>query len=236
MKKRGTVLIMLAALLFMTNGIAQVQLGLQAGANFADVTNFPTPFIEEVSEIDIDVETSMKTGFMFGGMLFYSFSPILGLQFEPAFVQKGAKVDISATLEGVTLKAEGTVTANYIDIPVLLKASFGKGPVKPYLLAGASVAFRIGDTMLEIDEATINGQDVTSQIPSDEREQKVEVKSSDFILNFGGGVIIPLGQVNIFIEGQYNLGLTDVNDEPDDITEIKTIGIQIKAGVMFPLN
>ncbi len=64
MKKTATVLIMLAALLFMTNGIAQVQLGLQAGANFADFTQDPTPK---------GLETSMKTGFLIGGVLFYSF-------------------------------------------------------------------------------------------------------------------------------------------------------------------
>ena len=231
MKKTATVLIMLAALLFMTNGVAQVQLGLQAGANFADVTMDPT---------QEGFETSMKTGFLFGGMLFYSFSPILGLQVEPAYVQKGAKVDLSLSEAGETVQAEATLTADYIDIPVLLKASFGDGPVKPYLVAGASIAFLLGDVELELDKATINGQDVTSMIPSDERTQKLETKSTDFILNFGGGVIIPLGQVNIFIEGQYNLGLTDVNDEtpePGDVEPtIKTTGIQIKAGVMFPLN
>ncbi len=231
MKKTATVLIMLAALLFMTNGVAQVQLGLQAGANFADVTLDPT---------QEGFETSMKTGFLFGGILFYSFSPILGLQVEPAYVQKGAKVDLSLSEEGETVQAEATLTADYFDIPVLLKASFGEGPVKPYLLAGASVAFLLGDVELELDKATINGQDVTSMIPSDERTQKLETKSTDFILNFGGGVIIPLGQVNIFIEGQYNLGLSDVNDEtpePGDVEPtIKTTGIQIKAGVMFPLN
>ena len=226
MKKRGTVLIILAALLFMTNGVAQVQLGLQAGTNFADVTMDPA----------MDFEIGTRTGLLFGGILFYSFSPVLGLQVEPAYVQKGASVEQTEIEEGNTIKIEATLTADYIDIPVLLKASFGDGPVKPYLLAGASVALLLGDAMLEIDKATLNGDDVTSQIPSDEREEKVDIKSTDFILNFGGGVIIPLGKVNIFIEGQYNLGLTDVNDEPDDITEIKTTGIQIKAGVMFPLN
>jgi hypothetical protein len=118
----------------------------------------------------------------------------------------------------------------------LLKASFGEGPVKPYLLAGASVAFLMGDAELELDKATVDGVDVTDMIPSDERTQKLETKSTDFILNFGGGVLIPVGQVNIFAEAQYNLGLTDVNDEPDDDMEIKTTGIQIKAGVLFPLN
>ncbi|RKY95950.1 MAG: hypothetical protein DRQ13_06390 [Ignavibacteriae bacterium] len=227
MKKRVTVLIMLAALLFITNGVAQVQLGLQAGANFANVTLDPSPEVLEIGT---------RTGFLFGGMLFYSFSPILGLQIEPAYVQKGASVDQSMTEEGYTIKMEATLVADYIDIPVLLKASFGEGPVKPYLLAGASVAFLMGDAMLEIDKATVNGEDVTSEIPSDEREEKLDTKSTDFILNFGGGVIIPLGQVNIFIEGQYNLGLSDVNDDPDDDTTIKTTGIQIKAGVLFPLN
>ena len=226
MKKTTAILIILTALLFLTNGVAQVQLGLQAGANFANVTLDP----------EMDFEIGTRTGLLFGGILFYSFSPVLGLQVEPAYVQKGASIEQTEIEEGNTIKIEATLAADYIDIPVLLKASFGDGPVKPYVLAGASVAFLLGDAMLEIDKATLNGDDVTSQIPSDEREQKIETKSTDFILNFGGGVIIPLGQVNIFIEGQYNLGLTDVNDEPDDITEIKTTGIQIKAGVMFPLN
>jgi len=231
MKKTATVLIMLAALLFMTNGVAQVQLGLQAGVNLGNITMDPT---------QEGLELGTRTGFMFGGMLFYSFSPILGLQVEPAYVQKGATADMSMTVLDYTAKIEATYTADYLDLPVLLKASFGDGPVKPYLLAGATIAFLLGDTKLEMDKVTVTidgqDQDITNEIPSDEREQKVETKSTDFILNFGGGVLIPLGQVNIFIEGQYNLGLTDVNDEPDDITEIKTTGIQIKAGVLFPLK
>jgi hypothetical protein len=182
----------------------------------------------------------MRTGFLFGGVLFYSFSPMLGLQVEPAYVQKGATVDQSFTEDEMTIKIEQTLTANYLDIPVLLKASFGNGTVKPYLLAGATVAVSLGDATFEIDKATIDGQDVTSQIPNDEREEKVKVKSTDFLLDFGGGVLIPAGKVNIFIEAQYNLGLTDVNDEPqspgdDEEVTIKTTGIQIKAGVLFPL-
>ncbi len=172
---------------------------------------------------------------MFGGILFYSFSPIFGLQVEPAYVQKGATVDVSLTEQGMTMKQEGTLSGDYLDIPVLVKASFGDGPVKPYLLAGASVAFLLGDAKIEIDKATINGVDVTNEIPSEEREDIVETKSTDLILNFGAGVLVPAGQVNIFVEGQYNLGLTDVNDDPNDDMKIKTTGIQIKAGVLFPL-
>jgi len=205
---------------------AQVHLGLQAGVNLANVTMDPT---------QSGVETSMRTGFMFGGMLIYSFSPVLGLQVEPAYVQKGAVVDVSQTVEGLTLQTKATLTADYLDIPVMLKASFGDEPVKPYLLAGASVAFLLSDAILEMDNASINGQDVTSMIPSDEREEKLETKSTDFILNFGGGVVV----YNVFIEVQYNLGLVDVSDETPEPGEvdmtIKTTGFQIKAGVLFPL-
>jgi hypothetical protein len=227
MKKFFAVFFILAALTSVST--AQVQLGLQAGVNFADVSLDPIP--EGVS-----VETSMKTGFLFGGVVFYSFSPILGLQLEPAYIQKGAKVDESYTEEGITFKTEGTLTADYIDVPLLLKASFGEGSVKPYLMAGASVAFQLGDVEIELDKATLNGEDVTNQIPSDLKKQKVESKSPDFLLNFGGGVLFPLGKVNIFIEGQYNLGLVDLNDEPDDDMEIKSKGIQVKAGVLFPIG
>ena len=223
-------LFLLSIIVFITVVIsplnAQVQLGLQAGTNLGDVSLDPTPE---------GVTTGMRAGIMFGGVLFYSFSPIFGLQVEPAYVQKGATVDISLTEQGMTIKEEATLSGDYFDIPVLLKASLGDGPVKPYLLAGASVAFLLGDVKLEIDKATINGVDVTNQIPSNEREEIVETKSTDFILNFGAGVTIPVSQVNIFIEGQYNLGLSDLNDEPNDDMKIKSTGIQIKAGVLFPL-
>ena len=205
---------------------AQVKLGLQAGANFSDVSMDP--------EMP-GVETSMKTGFLFGGVLVYDFSPILSLQVEPAYVMKGSKVDMSMEETEGTIEVEGTLSADYFDIPVLLKASFGQGPVKPYLMAGFSIAFLMGDATLEMDKATLNGEDVISFIPSDEREQKLETKSNDFLLNFGGGVTIPLKTVSIFIEGQYNLGLTNVNDDPEDNTEIKSTGIQVKAGILFPL-
>ena len=231
MKKTATVLILLVALLFVTNGVAQVQLGIQTGANFGDVKLDPMPD---------GTETGMRTGFIVGGVLFYSFMPVLGLQVEPAYVQKGAKVDISFTEDGTTYKLEQTVSMDYIDIPVMLKASLGNGPIKPYLLAGVSAAFLLGDAIAKVDKATIDGQDVTSMIPDEAKEDTLLTKSSDFTLNFGAGVIIPLGVVNIFVEGQYNLGLSDINDEDPMPGEpemtIKSTGIQAKVGVLFPIN
>jgi hypothetical protein len=226
MKKFFSVFLTFLLAFFVVSINAQVKLGLQAGINLADVNVDPLPE---------GTETSMRTRFIAGGILNYNFSPLLSLQIEPAYVQKGASADISGTQIGGNFKAEGTYSADYIDIPVLLKASFGNPQIKPFLLAGISAAFLLGDVKINIDKYTLNGQDVTSQLPSDIKEQTQKGKSTDFILDLGGGVLFPLGQVELFIEGQYNLGLTNVNDEPNDDTKIKTRGIQIKVGALFPL-
>ncbi|MGE5798547.1 MAG: porin family protein, partial [Ignavibacteria bacterium] len=201
-------------------------LGLQAGVNLAEISMDPE---------QTGFEMGIRTGFLVGGIVNYNFSPLLSLQAEPAYIQKGSSVDITSTEDGINIKGEATMTANYIDIPVLLKATFGNAQVKPFLLAGASIAFLLEDVKLNIDKVTANGQDVTNMLPAEQKEETLKTKSTDFVLNLGGGVMIPVGHADIFIEGQYNLGLTDISDEPDDNTEAKNKGIQIKAGVLFPL-
>ncbi len=226
MKKFYSIVLTFLFAFFIVTANAQVKLGLQAGINLADVNVDPLP---------TDYETSMRVGFMVGGILNFNFSPLLGLQIEPAYIQKGASVDISTTESGTSYKAEGTYSADYLDIPVLLKVSLVNQQLKPFLTAGVSLAVLLGDVKLNLDKITMNGQDVTSQVPSSQKEQIQKGKSTDFILNFGGGVLIPLEQVELLIEAQYNLGISNVNDEPNDDSEINTRGIQIKAGVLFPL-
>jgi hypothetical protein len=103
---------------------AQVKLGVQGGINLADVSLDPE---------QTGFEMGIRTGFLVGGIVNYNFSPLLSLQAEPAYIQKGSSVDITSTEDGINIKGEATMTANYIDIPVLLKATFGNAQVKPFL-------------------------------------------------------------------------------------------------------
>jgi hypothetical protein len=135
----------------------------------------------------------------------------------------------------MNIEVEGTFSANYFDIPFLLKASFGNQQVRPFILAGASIALLLGDIKINIDKVIADGMDVTNLIPGEAKEQIQKAKSSDFVLNFGGGVLFPVGEVDIIIEGQYNLGLKDVKDEPNDNSKIKNKGVQFKVGVLFSL-
>ncbi len=226
MKKFSVHLITLIVLSFTINVSAQFQIGPIGGVNLANITLDPT-------EAGTDFNT--KIGFAGGVMMVYNFSPIFALLIEPAYMQKGSSVKSSFTDEGNNFTADQTISANYIDVPLLFRASFGNGNVKPYLLAGGSVGYLFGDAKLKIDKITMNGNDVTSQFPSDRREQTLLIKSLDIGLNFGAGVSFLLKSVILFLEGQYNIGLTDINDDPTDNAKAKTKGIQIKAGVLFEI-
>jgi hypothetical protein len=209
-----------APLLSQTNYI-----GPMIGVNLANVKIDPKPD---------DLDFSTRTGLVAGGALLIYLSPNFGLQVEPAYMQKGAKV----TAEEGNEKAEATLQAANIDIPVLLKIGLGQGTTQPYLIVGPTLGFVVGDVKLVIDKVTVDGQDVTNQIPEDEREEKLEAKSTEFGVTFGAGIMFPVGKNQLFIEGGYNLGLTNIAqpEDADDETDVKTTGIQIKAGILFSLG
>jgi hypothetical protein len=206
---------------------AQVQIGVQAGVNLTDIN------------MDLTTQegfnTAMRTRAIMGGIITYNFLPMLSLQAEPAYVQKGADANFSIIETGFNVDIKANISADYIDVPILLKASLPMEFIKPYLIAGGSVAFLVGDAKLRVDGASINGQDVISLVPDSLKEETLLLKSTDYILCFGGGVTIPIGLLEIFVEGRYDIGLTNINNDPTDDTEFKTTGVQIKAGLLFSL-
>ena len=106
-------------------------------------------------------------------------------------------------------------------------------------MAGANIGFPLDDTKVTINNLTVNGEDFTEFIPSEVIEQNLKNESIDFGLNFGAGISFPLGAIDMFFQAQYNLGLTDLNDEaPQEGVQqdvIKNRGFQVTAGVLFSL-
>ncbi len=108
----------------------------------------------------------------------------------------------------------------------MLKYAFGTGDTKPYIMAGPTIGFNLSAK-----------QKITLGSDSDEEDIKDDISSTDFGLGFGGGVNFHTGNNSIFVEVRYNIGLTNINDDSDDPdTEIKTKGIKIFAGIIFPLG
>jgi hypothetical protein len=69
-------------------------------------------------------------------------------------------------------------------------------------------------------------------------EQEEDIKESfetfDLAINVGAGVLIPLGNVDIFVDAQYSFGLTKINKESiTDGEDIKNQVIMIDVGIIF---
>jgi hypothetical protein len=231
MKKHGHFLFILITTFLVSSVMAQNNLiGPLIGLNLANID-------VDIKEGEQQIDTGMRTGFAFGGMFYWSFTSNIGIQCEPVYTQKGAKANVKWTENGTNIDMDQTFKTNYIDIPVLLKASFGQKNAKPYVIAGPYIGLRTGDAMVDIDRVSVNGQDITSQVPSDEREVELDTKSTDFGINIGAGFLFSLTTNYLFIEGQYSMGLTNINAEEDnDANTLKTKGIQIRIGLLFSLG
>ncbi|MCH8019850.1 PorT family protein, partial [candidate division KSB1 bacterium] len=207
MKKMSILVGALFTLIAVLPATAQVNFGVIGGLNLANLSVDP----------DAGVDISNRTAFGIGGILSFGVGETLALQLEPMFLQKGAKLKLSD--QGFTLEAE--IKVSYIEVPAMLKFAFGSGDTKPYVMAGPTV-----------------GWVLSAKVKDDMEEQDIkdDVKNIDFGLAFGGGVSLPMGNNTVFVEGRYSLGLSDINDDSSDDTEIKTKGIQIMAGITFPLG
>jgi opacity protein-like surface antigen len=168
------------------------------------------------------------TGLGIGGVLDIRLSENVALRLEPMYLQKGAAF-VSDLVDPDF--SEVTFKAAYLEAPLFLKITFGASAIRPYVLAGPVIGFNMSSSL------NAPGLDV---------ETDGIVKSTDFGLGFGAGVSFPAGNNSLFIEGRYALGLADVAKAGaielmgeqlavDDV-EIKTRGIQLMAGITFPLG
>lgn len=190
MKKLLVVLFALA--FFSISAQAQMQLGLKAGLNLANLSG------------DDAGSPESKTGFAFGGFFTYQFSPMFAIQPEIYYSMKGAADKM--TVEGVTVDL--TYTFDYIEIPLLIKfmIPIQGSNIKPAIFAGPHVAIN-----------------TTAKVKAEYQDQSQEediddFKSTEFGLQFGGGVGFPVGSGELGFDIRYIMGLTtlfDVEADPD---------------------
>jgi hypothetical protein len=204
MKKYYYLILVLAVLFCASTVMGQIQLGVVAGVNMANIS---------VTDGPEDLSFKTRMGFAAGAVACIGINEMIAIQVEPTYMQKGAKVEE----DGEEL---GTEKLDYVDIPILAKVSFGQANAKPYILAGPALGI-----LLSAKEESTDGESV---------DVKDNYKSIDFGINFGAGVGLLMGKNTLFLEGQYGLGLANILDVSD--TKIKNKGIQIKAGITFPIG
>lgn len=156
---------------------------------------------------------------------------IFGATYEVGFANMFyVATDIQYVQKGFSLSAGGekeTYSLNYMDFPVIFKAKFLRGKIRPYGLLGIDFGILLSATRTFDPGGGGTPQDVDYK----------SVFGSDFTLHFGGGVEYTVAR-NIGLTGdlRYMLGLKSVYSHPNQPnTKIKTGGFVILFGGLFYL-
>ena len=182
-----------------------VTFGAKVGVNFADISTSGDDDPDEV-----DFEMGNKTGFVAGGFIDVPVAPQFSFSPEVLFTQKGSKGSLE--FDGDDYSASLNVTQ--VQIPVLFKANFSGGSVRPFVVVGPAFGF----TTTADSKFEINGE------LFDEEDIKDDVESVEFSLVFGGGVRFG----NASVEARYDMGLNDLDKQ--DLVEGKTRTFSILFG------
>jgi hypothetical protein len=180
--------------------------GIKGGLTLGDVPNSLDNFDEP------GASTSLRVGFAAGGFLAIRFGGGFSIQPEVLFTQKGVKLDVSES----GLSGDVTYKADYLDVPVLARLTFGKG-VRGYVFAGPSFDIKLNAKM----KVGIMGQ-------SEEEDISDQVEDFEFAVAFGGG--IELGP--LLLEARWSEGLSNLNTAKDE-PELKSRTILFLVGFRF---
>lgn len=175
--------------------------------------NYTTVYGSDISGAD------SRTAFAAGGQLDFTLSAN-GL-FRTGLIYSGRGFE--ATDQGIT----GTLKISYLEIPLLLGYRFPtSGGMRPYLLGGAQIGFKVG--------CDIEGSDAGQSIsfPCDDPDFGADFSSTDVAAVGGAGLALPLGVNNLTIELRYALGLQKIAKD----SNLKNKGFTLGVGLMVPVG
>lgn len=189
--------------------------GAQEAAAQQNMVGLKGGFVAAELTGNLEDGLASRTGFGLGAFLQVMVGPNWSIQPEALYLAKGASED----------EGDGEVKVNYLQIPMLVQYHLPTPGVSPRLFAGPSVAFEIG---CDVEEGGVSVEC---------GELDINTKSADFGLVFGAGVDIPAGGVVLTLDGRYDMGVTNVSDEPEEAdVEIKNRAWEFFAGVGFPFG
>jgi opacity protein-like surface antigen len=183
---------------------------------------------EDYEDVE-DTEKKMRSTFGLGLFMDYYLSQLLILQVNALYNNKGVKFERSESGIGFSYQQTATEKLAYLSIPVMLRYALSRGQgVVPYLIAGPELGILLS-AKVKIEASGDAGSG------EEEVDVKDEVKSTEFVLNFGGGIEIPLESVILFLEARYGFGLTNIYEEVNGTEfDAKSRGIFLTLGAALP--
>jgi hypothetical protein len=183
--------------------------GVKGGASFGDVPNIADG-VDAASDI-----LERRIGYAVGGFVAIRFGNGFSIQPEALYTQKG----VGASASGLIDSAEFKLKADYVDVPILGRFTFGKG-LRGYVFAGPSLNFLIS---AKAKSGFLEG--------GSETDVSEDMESFEAALVLGGGIEIgPL-----LVEARWSEGLTNILVEGVSPagTDLKTRTLLVLAGLRF---
>jgi hypothetical protein len=166
-----------------------------------------------------DQDKKGRTGFLFGGVFNIAFAEYIALQPEVRISMKGARWEASQGGQFYELTDKFT----YLEIPVFVRGSIPTGTLfTPDLFLGPILGIEMSAK-----------EDLKSNVYQPFSNQTLKTKSIDIGLGFGAGARFTLGPGDAFLNFMYNLGLTNINDNPNYPYNIKNRALNIIGGYAF---
>jgi len=231
---------------------AQISVGIKGGLLFTSFDKSPLAQDEPVPEF--------IPGLQFGIPVEFEMGKVLAFQPELMFGSHGGLQQSNSDVTNLGIRSVSSLKVRYqvntLEIPLLLKLRFGPDNFKFHVLAGPSIGFGLsGTSRAQLSNLTTlsNGFVLIDQ-KSDQRYKakfvnegypataltadQFGVAKADINAHFGAGISINLGGPELFLDGRFILGLSDLR--PESATETQNIvfkskRIGLSLGVMFPL-
>jgi hypothetical protein len=129
----------------------------------------------------------------------FGFHKNFAIQPELFFQQNGFKNEVGSL--------SATAKMNYLGLNVLPKVKFGNDKIEGFAMLGAGLGMKMS--------ASLEGVDFSEN-----------VQSMNMSLIFGGGAAYKLSSGKIFIDGRYNLGLSNAAKSGGEV-KLNQIGINV---------
>ncbi len=166
-------------------------------------------------------DVTLRKGFVGGAFFGTSLNEHVGGRVEVLYAQKGIERGTIKTMDGDV--HPGSLTLDYIDVPVLLDVPLRPGEkLGVDLYVGPSFNFNI-----KSEVATEDGV-----------ENRVDnTKVFEFGFAFGGGIQYALSNVSLLVDARYTVGTTTVYNEIAGYTiDIKNRGFGLMGGISIPFG
>lgn len=201
---------------------AQVTLLPKVGFNVANVRFDDGDFRRILPPMSIN--TRARAGFVMGLGANLPIDKLWSVQTELLYISKGFAAD--------DRNIEGQYSLNYLEIPLLIKATFGNRELSFYGNGGLSLGYLLGG---RVKGGWNDDDDYNEKIDFEDNSlvlNEVDANRIDIGLNLGGGISFEAGGFPMFVDLRYNAGLVDYDQEAEPS---KNRSFALTFGTKLPL-